>query len=145
MAVKPIPDGYHAVTPYLIVKDADASLKFLTTALGGRIVEEHRLPTGEVMHADVLIGDSHVMLGQASDRYPEQTGSILLYVADADATYRAAMAAGGTSVQEMATQFYGDRSGGVRDPTGVTWWISTRVEDVSPEELQRRMATARPQ
>ena len=145
MAVKPIPEGYHTVIPYLIVKDADAALRFMTTGLGGRIVEEHRLPDGSVMHADVLIGDSHVMLGQASDRFPEQTGSILLYVADADATYRAALAAGAVSVQEMATQFYGDRSGGVRDPSGVVWWISTHVEDVPPEELARRMATARPQ
>ena len=145
MAVKPIPEGYHTVVPYLIVKNVDTLLQFLGAAFDARIVEAHRLPDGSVMHADVMIGDSHVMMGQASGRFPEQTGSILLYVPDADATYQAALAAGGTSVQVMATQFYGDRSGGIQDPSGVTWWISTHVEDVSPEELERRMASARPQ
>jgi PhnB protein len=76
-------------------------------------------------------------------RWPAQPGTVLLYVEDADAIYRAALAAGGVSIQEMTTQFYGDRSGGVRDPSGVTWWISTHVEDVSREELERRMAAAR--
>ena len=143
MAVKPIPEGYHTATPYLLVSDADALLRFVVAAFQARIVEEHRDPSGRVVHADVLIGDSHVMLGQATDRYKAQPGTVLLYVPDADATYAAALAAGGRSVQEMATQFYGDRSGGVEDPSGVTWWISTHVEDVSREEMERRMAAVR--
>ena len=143
MAVKPIPEGYHTATPYLLVSDADALLRFVVAAFQARIVEEHRDPSGRVVHADVLIGDSHVMLGQATDRYKTQPGTVLLYVPDADATYAAALAAGGRSVQEMATQFYGDRSGGVEDPSGVTWWISTHVEDVSREEMERRMAAVR--
>lgn len=142
MTVKPIPDGYTAVTPYLIVGDADRLLEFMKAAFGARVHDEHRLPDGTVMHADVVIGDAHVMLGQANEKWPEMLGSIMLYVPDADATYAAALAAGATSVQEMATQFYGDRSGGVKDPCGVNWWISTHVEDVSPEEMDRRMKGA---
>lgn len=144
MAVKPVPEGYRTVTPYLIVKDADKLLQFVQAAFKATVHEEHRMPDGSVMHADVLIGDSHVMMGQANERWPEVPGSIMLYVPDADATYKAALAAGATSVQEMTDQFYGDRSGGVKDPAGVTWWISTHVEDVSPEEMQRRMAAFSP-
>jgi PhnB protein len=144
MAVNPIPKGYRTVTPYLIVPDADALLRFVTTALQAQIVEAHRDARGAVVHADVMIGDSHVMLAQATEQWAARPGTVLLYVPDADATYAAALAAGGKSVQEMTTQFYGDRSGGVEDPAGVTWWISTHVEDVSPEEMERRMAAARP-
>ena len=143
MAVNPIPEGYRTVTPYLIVKEADASLRFMTDALQGRIIEAHRTPDGRVVHADVMIGDSHVMLGQANEQWEARPGTIHLYVPDADATYEAALAAGGKSIQAMALQFYGDRSGGVEDPSGVVWWISTHVEDVAPDELERRMAAAR--
>ncbi len=140
MAVKPIPEGYTAVIPYLIVKDADALLRFVKAAFAAEVKEEHRLADGSVMHADVIIGGAHLMLAQAGDRWPEKLGSILVYVPDVDASYRAALAAGGKSLNEVTTHFYGDRSGGVEDPTGVTWWISTRVEDVSPEEMARRTA-----
>jgi PhnB protein len=143
VAVKPVPEGYRTVTPYLIVNDANALLTFVREAFKATIVEEHRTPDGRVVHADFMIGDSHVMAGQGSDQWPAQPGTVLLYVEDADASYKAALAAGGVSIQEMATQFYGDRSGGVRDPSGVTWWISTHVEDVSREEMERRMAAAR--
>ena len=144
MAVKPIPEGYHSVTPYLIVKDANKLLQFLKRAFNGQVREEHRKPDGTIMNADVVIGDSHVMMGQAGGPWREMPGSILLYVPDADATYKSALDAGGKSVQEMTTHFYGDRSGGVEDPSGVTWWISTHVEDVSPEEMERRMAQHQP-
>lgn len=144
MPVKAIPEGYRTVTPYLIVNDADRLLQFLKAAFNAQVVEDHRGPDGKVMHADVMIGDSHVMMGQAGGRWPTKTGSILLYVPDVDATYQAALRAGGKSVQEVTNQFYGDRSGGVEDPTGVTWWISTHVEDVSKEELERRMKSHQP-
>jgi PhnB protein len=144
MPVRAIPEGYHTVTPYLIVSDADRLLTFMKSALNAQVKEEHRLPDGTVMHADVVIGDSHVMLGQANEKWRTMTGSILLYVPDVDATYQAALRAGAKSVQEVKDQFYGDRSGGVEDPTGVTWWISTHVEDVSPEELERRMKAMQP-
>jgi PhnB protein len=144
MPVKAIPEGYGAVTPYLIVKDANALLTFVQEAFGARVKEAHRMPDGTVMHADVVIGDSHVMMGQAGGPWRPIPGSILLYVEDADATYAAALKAGAKSVQELTNQFYGDRSGGVEDPSGVTWWISTHIEDVSTEELERRMKSHRP-
>jgi PhnB protein len=142
MAVKPVPEGYRTVTPYLIVKDADALLRFVQAAFGGRVHGEHRGPDGTIMHADVIIGDSHVMMGQANEKWPANPGSIYLYVPDVDATYQAALRAGAKSLQDVSNQFYGDRSGGVEDPAGVSWWISTRVEDVSREELERRMQAA---
>jgi PhnB protein len=144
MAVKPIPEGYHTAVPYLVVNDADKLLTFLKAAFNGKVKEEHRTPDGKVMHADVVIGDSHIMMGQANEKYGAMPGSVLLYVADCDALYNAALKAGAKSVQEMKNQFYGDRSGGVEDPTGNTWWISTHVEDVSPDELARRMKSMQP-
>lgn len=144
MAVKPVPEGYRTVTPYLIVSDPDRLLQFVKSAFNAKVHDEHRGPDGSVMHADVMIGDSHVMMGQANEKWRTMTGSLHLYVPDADATYQAALRAGAKSVQEVKDQFYGDRSGGVEDPTGVTWWISTHVEDVSPEELERRMKAMQP-
>lgn len=144
MAVKPIPEGYTAVTPYLILRDVDKLLDFVTAAFNATIVDVHRDSAGRVMHADITIGGAHVMMGQANDKWPEKLGSIHLYVPDADATYQAAMAAGARSIYEVTTHFYGDRSGGVEDPCGVTWWISTHVEDVSREEMERRMQAGQP-
>jgi uncharacterized glyoxalase superfamily protein PhnB len=97
-------------------------------------------PDGVVMHAEVRIGDSMVMLSDGGGEWKPMPAVLYLYVPDADATYRRALDAGATSVQEPTTQFYGDRHGGVRDPSGNVWWIATRVEDVSPEELQKRAA-----
>jgi len=142
MAAKPIPEGYRTATPYLIVKDAAKLLDFVKSAFSAKVKEEHRMPDGRVMHADVMIGDSHVMMGQAGERWPESTGSILLYVPNADRSYEAAVKAGAEPVQRVEDQFYGDRMGGVVDPCGVTWWISTHIEDVPRDELERRMRTA---
>ena len=139
MSVKPIPDGYSAVTPYLIVKNGNGLLEFVQAAFGAEVKDVHRTPDGAIVHADFLIGGAHVMMGGANDQWPEKLGSIHLYVPDSDATYRAALAAGATSLYEPTTHFYGDRSAGVVDPAGVTWWISTHVEDVSPEDMERRM------
>jgi uncharacterized glyoxalase superfamily protein PhnB len=139
MAVKPIPDGYTAVTPYLIARDVDKILDFVKAAFGATVADVHRDGSGRVMHADVTIGGAHIMMGQANEKWPERLGSIHLYVPDADATYRAALAAGARSLYEVTTHFYGDRSGGVEDPAGMAWWISTHVEDVSPDEMERRM------
>jgi uncharacterized glyoxalase superfamily protein PhnB len=140
MAVKPVPEGHHTVTAYLLVDDADAQLEFLQRAFGARITELHKDPNGRVMHAEVLIGDSHVMLGQAGPEWKAMPAMVHLYVPDCDAMYQAALAAGATSVRELRTEFYGDRSGGVRDPNGNQWWIATHVEDVSSEEIARRAA-----
>ena len=141
MAVKPIPDGYQSVIPYVIANDAEALLNFLKAAFGAREKEVHREPGGgRVFHGEVIIGDSVVMFSQSSDRHPAMPAAIYVYVPDTDATYRAAVAAGATSIMEPATQFYGDRNAGVKDSNGNQWWIGTHVEDVSPQELDRRMA-----
>jgi len=136
--VKPIPDGYRTVTPYLTVEDAARLLEFLKQAFGA--VETFRMsgPDGSIRHAEARIGDSMVMIGQARDQWRPRPGTIYLYVPDVDATYKRALAAGAKSTQEPATHFYGDRSGGVEDSQGNVWWIATHVEDVPPDEMERR-------
>ncbi len=140
MAVKPIPEGYHTITPYLILKDVGGFLDFLQKGLGAQIVERMENPAspGEVWHAAVKIGDSHLMMGAATDKYPPQPAGLYLYVEDTDALYRRALDAGATTVMEPEDHFYGDRSAWVRDAWGNNWYISTHVEDVPPEELARR-------
>lgn len=144
MAVKPIPEGYHAVTPYLLASDAAGLLDFMQRALGA--VERHRMagPGGRVMHAEVQIGDSRVMLGEPPPGKPLMPANLYLYVPDCDAMYQRAVAAGGTSIQAPATMPYGDRHGAVRDPAGNVWWIATHVEDVSMEEIAERMKKYKP-
>src|SRR5579875_89712 len=141
MAVKPIPDGFHSVTPYLLVQDAGKLIAFLETAFGARETERTSRPDGGVMHAQVQIGDSMVMMGEPTD-YPAQPASLYLYVEDVDQTYARALAAGAKSVSPPADQFYGDRSGGITDPAGNTWWIATHIEDVPPDEIARRAEQA---
>ena len=138
MAVKPIPEGYHTLTPYIVVDDVDRLVDFLKTAFDA--TEKERMPgkDGRTGHAELLIGDSHVMLGRAQPEWPAQPCMIYVYVPDTDATYAQALAAGGTSVQEPADMFYGDRNAGVKDPTGNSWWIATHREDLTPEELAKR-------
>ena len=140
MAVKPVPEGYHTVVPYVVAADAEALLEFLKTGLNAKEIEVMRYPDGRVWHGDVVIGDSHVMLSQATEQHPAMPATLYLYVPDTDAAYRAALAAGGTSVMEPATQFYGDRNAGVKDSNGNMWYFGTHVEDVSPEEMRRRQA-----
>ena len=136
--VKPVPEGYHTVTPYLTARDAAGLLEFARKAFGA--VETCRMsaPDGAIRHAEVRIGDSMVMVGQARDEWQPRPASLYLYVPDVDATYRQAVVAGGRSIQEPTTHFYGDRSGAVEDSQGNQWWIATHVEDVSPEEIERR-------
>ena len=139
MATKttPIPKGYHTVTPVLTVHGAAKLLEFLTQAFDAK--ETYRLPgpNGEVMHAEVKIGDSMVMVGEATDQWKPMPATIALYVEDTDAWYKRALQAGATSVREPSDQFYGDRSAGVKDSAGNQWWIHTHIEDVPPEELQK--------
>jgi PhnB protein len=138
MALKPIPEGYHTVVPYIVASDAEALLTFMKKGLHAREHEVMRYPDGRVWHGDVVIGDSHVMLSQATERHPAMTCTLYLYVPDTDAAYRAALAAGARSVMEPANQFYGDRNAGVKDSTGNFWYFGTHVEDVSREEMHRR-------
>ena len=136
--VKPIPDGYHALTPYVIVEGVPRLLEFLKRAFGAEEVHRTALPDGTVMHAEVRIEGSPLMMGEARGEFRPMPGSIFFYVRDADAVYRRALDAGAVSLMEPADQVHGDRYGGVKDPTGNCWWIATHIEDVSPEELERR-------
>ena len=138
MAVKPIPDGYHSVTPYLVVQGAATLIEFLKQAFEASETFRMARPDGTIMHAEVKIGDSTVMMGEAGGEHKPMPTCIYLYVNDADAVYKRALQAGATSQMAPANQFYGDRHGGVMDPVGNLWWIATHVEDVPPEEVARR-------
>jgi len=135
---QPIPEGMHSLTPHLVCAHAADAIAFYKNAFGA--VEVSRLPgpDGRLMHGSVRIGDSMLMLTDGGGEWKPMPASLYLYVNDADATYKRALAAGATSVMEPVTQFYGDRQGGVKDPSGNIWWIATHVEDVSPEELRKR-------
>lgn len=128
---------YHTVTPYLVVKDAAGLLDFLVTVLDGRVVGKMEGPDATIAHADVMVGDSHIMLGAAGDEkgFP---GMVHLYLPDSDAFYQRALEAGATSLREPRDEFYGDRMSGVEDPFGNQWWFATHIEDVSEEEIERR-------
>ena len=141
MSVKPIPEGFHTVTPYLPVQGASRLIEFLKQAFGAEEIHVSTMPDGTVMHAQVKIGDSMVMMGEARGEWKAMPGMLYLYVDDVDAWYHRAMKAGATSVRELTNEFYGDRVGGVQDPSGNQWWMATHVEDVSPEEMARREAS----
>jgi PhnB protein len=138
MAVKPIPDGFHSVTPYLMVQGVAALIDFLKQAFGAEEIFRMPRPDGAIMHAEVKIGDSMIMMGEAMGEHEPMPGSIYLYVSDTDAVYHRALQAGATTVMEPGDQFWGDRQGGIKDPVGNHWWIATHKEDVSPEELAKR-------
>jgi PhnB protein len=146
MPVKPIPDGYHSVTPYLVIGGAAKAIDFYRQAFGAE--ETFRMPMGDkVGHAEIRIGDSVVML---SDEWPDMgvvgpktrggtTVSLMIYVNDVDSAYKRAIDAGAQAERPVENQFYGDRAGTLVDPFGHRWTLSTHVEDVSPEEMSRRM------
>jgi len=140
MKVKGIPDGYHTITPYLAVQDAHGLVDFLKKAFDAT-VEVHAMPDGTILNAQAQVGDSMVLIGQAPKDRPNSDlmpVMLYLYVEDADAWYRKAMAAGGESIREPADQFYGDRVGAVRDLAGNQWWFATHKEEMSSEEMVRR-------
>jgi PhnB protein len=151
-AVKPIPEGYHSVTPYLIVDGATQAIQFYKDAFGAK--ERFRMPGpgGKVMHAELEIGDSVVMLADEfpdmNVRGPKSFGgsavSLYIYMEDVDAVVARAVKAGATLSKPVADQFYGDRTGQVEDPFGHRWGVATHVEDVSPEEIGRRVAAMKP-
>ena len=143
---KPIPDGYHSVTPYLIINGATAALDYYTRAFGA--VELFRMPApeGKIGHAEIKIGDSPIMLAdevpEMGYKSPQSLGgspvSIMIYVEDVDTVFNRAIAAGGKEQRPVKDQFYGDRSGTLEDPFGHIWHVATHKEDVSPEEMERR-------
>lgn len=146
MSARPIPQGYHTLTPYLIVNDAAGAIDFYRRAFGAKEVMRLASPGGKVGHAEVQIGDSRIMLAdefpEMGARGPEAYGgtpvSLLLYVNDVDAVYQQAIAAGGKAIRGVQDQFYGDRSGMLADPCGHVWTVATHKEDVSPAEITRR-------
>jgi PhnB protein len=141
MAVNPIRDGFHAVTPYLMVAGVPRLLDFLAKAFGAQEAFRLQRPDGSIGHAEVRIGDSMVMLGEPMGPFGPMPTQIYLYVDDCDAVYRRALQAGGAMVMEPTTMpFSGERYGGVKDPAGNIWWVATHIEDVTPEECARRFA-----
>jgi PhnB protein len=148
MAVKPIPDGYHSVTPYLIVKGAAKAIEFYTSAFGATEVMRMPGPNNRVMHAEIKIGDSVIMLADEPEggqhRSPLTIGgtpvSLMVYVDDVDTVFSRAVSLGANATRPVVDQFYGDRSGTLTDPFGHVWTVGTHVEDVSAEEMERRMA-----
>jgi PhnB protein len=139
MPVKPIPDGYHAVTPYLSVTSAQKVIDFLRNAFGAELAyDAMKRPDGKIMHADLKIGDSHVMIADENEWSKAQPSALYLYVPDVDQTYQRAVKAGAESTMEPDDMFYGDRIASVKDPAGNSWTIATHKEDVSVPELKKR-------
>ena len=138
MPVNPKPEGYHTVTPYLIVPGAAEFIEFTKQAFAAQERERFPTPDGKIMHAEVKIGDSIIMLSDSSAEFEPTRSSIHLYVDDVDATYKRAMQQGGESLREPQDQFYGDRSAGIKDRFANQWWLATHIEDVSPDEMQKR-------
>lgn len=136
--VQPIPEGYSTVTPWIIVKGAAQLIDYLKVAFEAK--ELARVPNedGTIGHAEVQIGDSVVMMFDARPEWPATPSFLRLYVEDADAVFKQAVAAGGSVVTEVTELFWGDRIGRVRDPFGNIWWIQARVENIDPEEMQKR-------
>jgi uncharacterized glyoxalase superfamily protein PhnB len=142
---KPIPDGFHAITPYLAVQGASKLMDFLKHAFGATETFRKMRADGTIHHAQMRIDDSNVMIADAGGPWKPMPTGIYLYVEDCDGTYKRAMQAGGSSLQEPADMPYGDRNAGVEDPSGNLWWIATRIEDLSEEEIQRRADAAEQQ
>lgn len=138
MTVKPIRDGFHTITPYVLAEGAARLMTFLSEAFDAEVLSCVNRPDGAIMHAEMRIGDSMLMLGEASGEFGPMQTSIYLYVTECDAVYRRALEAGGSSVFEIMNLPSGERYGGVKDPCGNVWWIATHVEDLSPEEQAKR-------
>ena len=150
MSAKPIPDGYHTATPYLVVENAVEAIAFYKTAFGAQEMMRLAMPDGKIGHAEIKIGDSRIML---ADEFPEMgfrgpralggsPVSIMLYVEDVDAIFNQAVTTGAKAVRPVIDQFYGDRSGNLEDPFGHLWTIATHKEDVLPEEMEKRLVAA---
>ena len=141
MTVQFIPPGYHTITPYLIVSGLPGTVSFLEKVFDAKTTVAPMLrPDGSIMHTELQVGDSRIMMAEATEQWRPMPSSIFLYLPDCDAIFKRALAAGATSLMEPADQFYGDRMGGVLDHSGNQWWIATHVEDVTPVEMERRKA-----
>lgn len=139
MAVQPIPDGYHAVTPYVITSDAPGVIAFLEKAFGAQELEPRLMrPDGSIMHVAVQVGDSRIMLSEANDDSPAMPSMLYIYTEDADAAFQRAIDAGAEVVMPIEDQYYGDRNGGVKDPSGNLWWIGKQIEEADPATVLER-------
>jgi PhnB protein len=141
--VKPIPEGYHTVIPYIVVPGIAKLIDFAKQAFGATEVVLHKRSDGTVMHAEIKIGDSIIMMGEAPGDTKNFPAMLHLYMEDVDTLYQRAIQAGAKSIREPSDQPYGDRSGGVEDGFGNQWWISTHIEDVTSEEMERRAKAAK--
>jgi PhnB protein len=150
--VKPIPDGYHTVTPYFTVRDAARAVEFYKQAFGATELMRMAEPDGKIRHAEIRIGNSPIMIGDEFPEFSEMRSfqglggspvSVYLYVKDVDAMFSRAVAAGAKVRSPIKDEFYGDRVGAVEDPYGLAWFIATHKEDVAHEEIVRRAAALR--
>jgi PhnB protein len=144
MSVKPIPEGYHSITPYLGILNAAEAIEFYKKAFGATVVMRLDMPDGRIGHAELRIGDSAIMLGTPCDQGPLSgpdkavSVGLHLYVTDVDKSFQRALEAGATSVSEVKDQFYGDRSGTFKDPYGHLWFLASRKEDLTEEQINQR-------
>ena len=138
MATKSIPEGYHSITPSFCVEGAQEFIDFIKLVFDAQDRLKMEGPGGKIMHAELSIGDSALMVGDAQPQWPAKINSLYVYVDDVDATYARALKAGATSVRAPENAFYGDRTAAVQDPFGNSWGIATHVEDVPPDELKKR-------
>lgn len=146
MAVKPIPEGFHTLTTHLVVNDGAKAIEYYKKAFGAKEIARMPGPHGKIMHAEIQIGDTRVMLNDESPemgaRSPKTLGgspvTLTLYVTDCDKVFKQAVAAGGTATMPMADQFWGDRYGTLKDPFGHQWAVATHKEDLTPEQMDER-------
>ena len=136
--VSPIREGFRAITPYLFAQDAAHLIEFISKAFGGQETYRKERPDGAVIHAEMRVGDSMLMLGETTPQFGPMPASVYLYVPDSDSVYQCVLNVGGISVFPIMTLPNGERYGGVKDPFGNIWWIATHVEDVPPDEEERR-------
>lgn len=140
MTVHYQPKQYHTITPFLMLSNIGKLIEFMKAAFDATEIERVTLPDGNIMHAEMKIGDSIIMMGEVSEDKPQLPAGMYLYVKDVDATYKQALAAGAESMGEPEDQFWGDRVAGVRDNHGNMWWLATRKEELTQEEINRRAA-----
>ncbi len=148
--VRPIPEGYHSITPYLAIDGAAEAIEFYKKAFGAKEIFRMPGPDGRIGHAEIQIGDSRVMLAdenpEMGNQSPKSIGGspvgFMVYVEDVDRVFQQALAAGAKVLRPLKDQFYGDRSGNLEDPFGHKWTLGTHIEDVAPDELERRMKEA---
>lgn len=138
MKVKPIPEAFENVIPFLVCSDTQKVIDFAVKVFGASVDDISKSDAGTIMHATIHIRNSAIMLSEASEQYPSKPVMMYIYVEDVDQIYKKGIEAGGESLREPTNEFYGDRSCGLKDVSGNQWWVASHVEDVSPEEIQKR-------